>query len=101
MNMYGVCDWSRIICGFEILVRFRESPKNESRYMLNLSVVPATDSGKIIINKYIYFSTDGAVYDWFNEHSVVKFIDKIERYVREYYTAYHNLDTVFDLELSL
>ena len=101
MGKYHTGCWSKIISGFEIKAEFGESAVVNSKYVLSLYVKSATEPGKDLIRKAIYFSTDESVYEWFKSHDINKLIDAAENNIRDYYKAYCNLNTVFDLELSL
>lgn len=101
MGKYHTCCWSKIISGFEIKAEFGESAVVNTKYVLSLYVKSATEPGKDLIRKAIYFSTDESVYEWFKSHDIDKLIDAAENNIRDYYKAYCNLNTVFDLELSL
>lgn len=101
MGKYHTGCWSKIISGFEIKAEFGESAVVNTKYVLSLYVKSATEPGKDLIRKAIYFSTDESVYEWFKSHDIDKLIDASENNIRDYYKAYCNLNTVFDLELSL
>lgn len=96
-----MCSWSRIVCGFEISISFMDSCVINSLYDLYIEIKSVTETGRTLVSKHIFFSTDNAVYDWFKQHDIHKLIDSLEESVREYFKAYCNLNTVIDLELSL
>lgn len=96
-----MCSWSRIVCGFEIRIRFMDSSVINCLYDLYIEIKSVTDAGRTPVSKHIFFSTDNAVYDWFKQHDINKLIDSLEESVKEYFKAYSNLNTVIDLELSL
>ena len=96
-----ICSWSRIVCGFEISISFMDSGMINSVYDLYIEIKSVTESGRTLVSKHIFFSTDSAVYDWFKQHDIHKLIDRLEESVKEYFKAYSNLNTVIDLELSL
>ena len=72
LGLNPTCIWSNCIGGFEIKAYFSESSVINSMYALSIQVKPVTESGKTLISKDIYFSSDTAVYDWFKEHDIYK-----------------------------